>query len=139
VKQNVKHGGIMEIKTLKKKTKSGADLEIWLAPFREGHALYKAILKELQGVNFETDTTQRLSMGILSSDAVEAALWPCMGKATYKAQRCTPELFENPEARCDFQEIQEEVISYNIAPFSGSVDSLLRETFRRSTASPTSK
>lgn len=110
------------VPTYKKQLVSGANLEIWLAEFEDGWALFKAVLKELQSLEGELNTENPLvSLRLLSSDFVEQALKPCMSKATYQGQRIDKTTFNSPEARCDYLEVVKEVMNYNIAPFSKNV------------------
>lgn len=118
------------METLKKKLESGSELEIWLADFPSGHALYKAVTREMSRYNLAEGTAENLAMIMTSSEDVDAALWPCMGKATYtghgyEKKRITQEIFEKPEVRSDLVEIQREVLGYNLIPFSRAIGSLL--------------
>lgn len=130
------------METLKIKLKSGAEIEVWLATFPEGHRLYKAVTRELSKYNLAEGTAENLAMVIQSSEDVDTALWPCMTKAVYKTtdcpagQRISPELFEKAEVRSDLIEIQREVLGYNLIPFSKPVGSLLIATLKRDIAIP---
>lgn len=121
------------MENLKKTLESGVELTVSLASFPEGHRLFKAVTKELQSINLAEDTVQKLSMQLVSSDAIEQALWPCMARATYNGLKVNPELFENAEARCDFLEIMKEVLAYNLVPFSKNLGSLSTAIFRKDT------
>ena len=126
------------MENLKKKLESGAELEVFLATFSEGHKLFKAVTKELQDVDLVKDTVQKLSLRLISSEAIEGYLWPCMGKALYTGQgfekkKITPEIFEKAEIRQDFLEIAKEVMVYNLTPFSKNVGSLSSALFRKDT------
>jgi len=118
---------------LKKTLESGVELTVSLASFPEGHRLFKAVTKELQSVDLAEDTVQKLSMQLVSSDAIEQALWPCMARATYNGLKVNQELFENAEARCDFLEVMKEVLAYNLVPFSKNLGSLSTAIFRKDT------
>lgn len=122
------------METLKKKLASGADLEIFLSTFQEGHNLFMAVTKELKDTDFAGVTVGKLSMDILSSAEIMSALWPCLGKslytgAGYQKQKINPDIFEKAEVRNDFLEIVEEVLIYNILPFSKKIGLLLKTTF----------
>jgi len=119
------------MENFKKILESGAELTISLASFAEGHRLFKAVTRELQNINLNEDTVQKLSMQLISSEAIEQALWPCMGRATYNGLKVTPELFENAETRCDFLEVMKEVLGYNLIPFSKNIGSLSTAIFRK--------
>lgn len=130
------------METLKVKLKSGAEIEVWLATFPEGHRLYKAVTRELSKYNLAEGTAENLAMVMTSSEDVDMALWPCMSKALYKTQECpagqriSQELFEKSEVRADLIEIQREVLGYNLIPFSKPVGSLLMATLKRDIAIP---
>lgn len=134
---------------LKKTLDSGAELDITLASFAEGNKLLKAIMKEIEAVKISSGLSQQKSFkdflnidvndgtintiknivsGILSSDAVEEALWPCMSRATYNSKRVTRDLFEDEEVRKDYLIVAKEVLFYNLLPFFGNLASLLKNT-----------
>ena len=127
-----------QVETLKKKLESGAEIEVWLASFSEGHKLFKAVTKELQDVDLVQDTVQKLSLKLISSEAVESCLWPCMLKAIYtghgyEKKKISPEIFEKADIRRDFLEISKEVMVYNLTPFSKNIGSLSSALFRKDT------
>lgn len=119
------------MENLKKKLESGAELVVSIASFTEGHKLFKAVTKELRDIDLAEGTVQKLSMQLVSSECIEEALWPCMGRATYNGLKVNPELFENPEVRCDFLEVLKEVLAYNLIPFSKNLGSLSTAVFRK--------
>lgn len=115
---------------LKKKLESGAEIEIWLADFPDGHALYKAVARELSKYDLAEGTVENLALVIAASEDVDAALWPCLKKVIYtgngfEKKKITPEIFEKVEIRADLVEIQKEVVGYNLVPFSKPIGSLL--------------
>ncbi len=118
--------------SLKIKLESGAELEIWLAGFPEGHRLYKAVSRTMSNFNLAEGNAENLALLISSSEDIDEALWPCMAYATYKlpdAQagiRITPAMFEKAETRADLIVIQREVLGFNLIPFSKSIGSLLK-------------
>lgn len=109
-----------ETKTLK----SGASLYITLAPFQEGHKLFKVVTRLMASMDAQTVLNERLVLKILSSEEVEQALWPCMARATYDGVKITPELFESAKIRCDFLTIATDVLNFNLAPFFPNLVSL---------------
>jgi len=115
----------------KKTLESGAELTISLASFPEGHRLFKAVTKELQSIDLAEDTVQKLSMQLVSSEAIEQALWPCMARATYGGLKVNQELFEDAKIRCDFLEVMKEVLGFNLVPFSKNLGSLSTAIFRK--------
>jgi hypothetical protein len=122
------------METLKVKLESGAELEVWLASFQEGHALWMAVSKELKDTDFNEITVGRMSLDVLSSENIMRVIWPCMGKAVYtghgyEKKKCEPGIFEKAEVRGDFLQIVEEVLVFNIIPFSKKIGSLLKTTF----------
>lgn len=124
------------METLKVKLESGAELECWLASFQEGHALWMAVSKELKDTDFTGITVGKLSLDVLSSEEIMKAIWPCMGKTVYtghgfEKKKCEPVIFEKAEVRGDFLQIVEEVLVYNILPFSKKIGSLLKTSFLR--------
>ena len=124
------------METLKKKLESGAELEVFLADFIDGHRLYKSVARELSKYNLAEGTVENLAMVMASSEDVDVALWPCMKKSLYTGNvyervKVTPEIFEKPEVRSDLIEIQREVLGYNLIPFSPAIGSLLIATLKR--------
>lgn len=128
------------METLKKKLESGSELEVWLADFPSGHALYKAVTRELSKYNLVEGTAENLAMVMTSSEDVDSALWPCMGKAVYtghgyEKKKITQDMFEKSEVRSDLVEIQREVLGYNLIPFSPAIGSLLIAALRKNISS----
>ena len=124
------------METLKVKLESGADLEVWLASFQEGHALWMAVSKELKDTDLGGITVGGLSLNVLSSQEIMKSMWPCLGKALYtghgfEKKKCEPSIFEKAEVRGDFLQIVEEVLVHNLLPFSKKIGSLLEITFRK--------
>lgn len=137
------------IKTLK----SGATIEVTLGSFSEGHRLFKAVMRELEKVNIEFEskgknlgeifngeigdkflnTLKNLIARLVSSDEVEAALWPCMNRGKYEGKAIRSELFENEDIRGDYIEISKEVLWFNLLPFCKNLDSLLSILMSRDT------
>ena len=102
---------------LTKTLSSGSLLVVTPAGFKEAHDLFKVVAKEVSLIDFENDTVGKLDLCLTSSEAVGAALWPCMNRATYNGLRISPELFENDEARSDFLIVAKEVLVFNLTPF----------------------
>lgn len=120
------------MENLKKKLESGAEIEVTLASFPEGHRLFKVVAKELQGLDLAIGTVQNLALKLISSEEIEAALWPCMARGVYNnSQKIVPSLFEDPAIRCDFLEIAKEVMVFNLTPFSKNVGLLSSAMFRK--------
>jgi hypothetical protein len=133
---------------------SGAVLEIQMASFEKAHKLLKVVTKEIEGVKlafglngsikdmFTMDvndatlnTFKDVFARLLSSDAVEEALWACLATVTYDKKRVTKDLFNDDEAaRCDFLVMQKEVMVYNLTPFFKNLGLLLSGIGQKSTA-----
>lgn len=141
--------------SVKKKLESGAEIEVQSAPFSDAHKLYKAVMRELEQVRIEfgaigknvdkveellqatlTDegmnTLKNIIARISSSDAVELALWPCMGRATWKGRKIIPDLFEEDDARADFLAVAREVLLFNLRPFLSGLSLKLAKTLEES-------
>jgi hypothetical protein len=128
------------METLVKKLESGAEIEIFLADFVDGHRLYKSVARELSKYNLAEGTVENLSMVLAASDDIDAALWPCLKKVLYSGhgfekKKIEPDIFEKPEIRGDLIEIQKEVLGYNLVPFSKAIGSLLIATLKRDISS----
>ncbi len=109
---------------MSKKLDSGANIEITLAPFTEGHRLFKTVARELEDLNFKEDTIQKMALKLISSEAVEIALWRCMERASYNKMKVNADLFENSEIRKDFFPVAKEVLIFNLTPFFANLASL---------------
>lgn len=117
---------------LVKTLSSGAKLEVTLASFPEGHRLFKAATKEIESLDLEKDTVQKVSCRILTSQEVEDALIPCMGRATYDGKKVNSDLFENAKIREDYLEVAKEVIGFNLRPFSKGIGFALWTIIKKS-------
>jgi len=107
---------------------SGAKLAMTLAPFSDGHNLFKAFAKELEQADLDPNGDALNPMAIKNlfcrlawSKDVEKCLWDCMKRATYNGVKITPDLFEEEDAREDFIIVCSEVGSYNLGPFTKSL------------------
>jgi hypothetical protein len=143
---------------VKKTLESGAVLELSICSFKEGTNLMKAVAKELKtttiafGVkdakNFgdlfknitddSMNTLKNLVVGLLSSEEIEAALWPCMERGTYTFNNLTrkinSDLFEDEKVRADYLPILKEVLVFSLAPFFSSLKSLVWDSQVASTS-----
>jgi len=132
------------METLKVKLESGAELECWLASFQEGHALFNTLARVLKDTDLGETTVGKLSMDIISSEDVMRVMWPCLGKSVYTGNgyekvKVVPGIFEKVEVRQDFLQIVEEVLTYNVNPFSRKIGLLLKTTFLRGISTPVLK
>ena len=119
-----------QVETVKKKLESGAEIEVWLANFPDGHELYMAVARELSKYDLAEGTAENLALVITASKEVTIALWPCMKMAIYTGNgyekvKITPDIFQKKEVRADLAEIQKEVMGFNLSPFSKPIGSLL--------------
>ena len=121
------------MENLKKILPSGAELEVTLASFAEGHRLFKVVTKELETIDFKEDTVQKMAFRLIASEAVEQALWPCMGRATYNQMKVNADLFEDAGIRGDFLAVAKEVLVFNLLPFSKGLDSVFSTFTQKNT------
>ena len=141
---------------LVKTLESGAALEVTMGSFVEGLRLFKAVMKELEAVKISLgireksiqdiftsevndeilDTLKNVLSRIVSSQAIEEALWPCMKRAIYSGQKITPLLFEDEKIREDFLIVSKEVLWFNLSPFFKNLGSLFTELKQKSIGSP---
>lgn len=118
---------------------SGATLLISIADFDEANRLKKTIARELASVRIdlkslslediaieEIDSVKNIALQLLASDAVEAALWPCMSRCLYNNTPIDRKTFLAESAREDFHPIAWEVARYNLRPFVKSLLSLFK-------------
>lgn len=105
---------------------SGAVLVIQSAPWAEAHRLYKAVMGVIAKTTFSKEDLVSFFAKLSIDESIETALWPCFGRATYNNVKITSDLFEtNDAAQADFLILQKEVLAFNLAPFLGSLSSLL--------------
>ena len=98
--------------------------------------MFNEVSKVLKDTDMGDVTVGKLSMEVLSSEALMKVMWPCLGKCVYTGHgyekvRVTSVIFEKLEVRNDFLQIVEEVLVYNLLPFSKKIGSLLKTTFLR--------
>lgn len=117
---------------------SGATLMITMANFEKGNKLLKAVSHELESIGislglgkgklqdfFDLDidkdgainTLKNAAARMISSDAIEQALWACMDAAAYNGVRITRSTFEDEKARGDYLIVAKEVLVANLTPF----------------------
>jgi len=115
--------------------KSGAVLVVNMAPFSSSNKLLKVIMRELKTVDLELEnldlakiasqdinTLKNAVCQLLSSDALEQAVFECMGKCTYNGSRIVKDTFEPDDARQDYLPCAWEVIKANLRPFFSGLD-----------------
>lgn len=115
-------------------TKTGAPVIINPAAWPEAKRLKKAIQQELAGSTdvlrgFDASTDISVLGGLImrvdGSDAVDAALWPCLARCTRNGDKITEQTFEDPAARKDYYEIVVACAKENLGPLVESLLSVL--------------
>lgn len=114
--------------------KSGASLELQMAPFAVSMKLFKTIAAELKQVDINLDGLsleaikgtnlngiKNAVFQLLGSDQLELALGACMERCLYNGVKITKGTFESPEARQDYLPVAWEVMKFNLAPFFSSL------------------
>lgn len=112
---------------------SGAKVVINSAPWRDAKQLKKAIEREIMvgGLNIPT------ILMVDSSDAVDAALWPCLARCLRNDQKIVEMTFDDLEARIDYYDIALECIKVNLGPLAERLRSKLQEFGLLKTQAPT--
>ena len=138
---------------MQKVLESGAVLDLSICSFAEGNRLMKAVAKEIKNTQISLgskgqmgdfpklqvgddalNTIKNLVTGLLASDEIEAALWPCIERGTYNGTHIKREIFEDEKTRCDYIPILKEALVYNISPFFSSLKSLVKDIIPVSTS-----
>ncbi len=135
---------------MQKVLESGAVLDLSICSFAEGNRLMKAVAKELKNIQISLgakgqtvdffklelgdealNTIKNLVTGLIASDEIEAALWPCMERGTYTINDVTHhikrDIFEDEKARADYIPILKEALVFNLSPFFKSLRSLVKD------------
>jgi hypothetical protein len=115
--------------------KSGATLDIQLAPFAEAMRLFKTIANELKSADVQLDglSMEKIKgtdingiknavLQLLGSDAIEASVRTCMVRCLYNGTKITPQTFEPNDARQDYLPVAWEVVKFNMGPFFAGLD-----------------
>ena len=113
------------MKEEKKVLESGAELFIQMGSWEESHQLYKAVMAVVSTTSIKNDEVLSLIAKICISPEIEAALWKCLGRATYNGAKITKATFEDEKAREDYLVIAKEVLVLNLRPFLKNLASLL--------------
>lgn len=111
-------------------TESGVEVNISPADFLNSLKLKNAVLRAIKesGVDVSTIDLDKLSLSslqpileiVLSADtdeAVEKAIFHCLGKCTYGGERIVRDTFEPIEARKDYYDIIIACLKENLTPF----------------------
>lgn len=102
--------------------KSGTKVVINLAPWGDAKRLKAAILKEVASAGLKFDITADASTLVVafltvdSSEAVDAALWPCLARCTRGDSKILSSTFDGEEARQDYYEIVSQCVMVNLRP-----------------------
>lgn len=103
--------------------KSGKEVELGRAPFKEARALFSAFAEEMRGLKFDPgaemdiDFIKNLLCTGVYSKKVDDALWPCMIKSNYMGVKIVQGTFDQEGAVEDFLEISYLVAWENVSPF----------------------
>ena len=131
---------------MQKVLESGSVLDLSICSFAEGNRLMKAVAKEIKNTQISLgakgqmgdflklqvgddalNTIKNLVTGLLASDEIEAALWPCIERGTYDGVHIKKEIFEDEKTRADYIPILKEALVYNLSPFFKSLKSLVKD------------
>ena len=131
---------------MQKVLESGSVLDLSICSFAEGNRLMKAVAKEIKNTQISLgakgqmgdflklqvgddalNTIKNLVTGLLVSDEIEAALWPCIERGTYDGVHIKKEIFEDEKTRADYIPILKEALVYNLSPFFKSLKSLVKD------------
>ena len=113
----------------KHKLKSGITLRVQAASFRKAKNLFDEVSKEIKSIHFDPkqefdiNFVKNALLGVISSEKIEVALWPCMESCLYGNQKVSADLFESIDARADFLEVCMEVAKENVLPFTKNLSS----------------
>lgn len=103
---------------------SGAAVVINAAGWKEAKQLKKAIEREIAVTGSISLPTVLL---VDSSDAVDAALAPCLARCLYDGQKIIDQTFDNPKNRADYYDIVIACVKENLGPLADSLLSKLDE------------
>lgn len=127
---------------------SGAEVIINVADWPDAKKLKKAIQRELadSGINLDLNADASFLISALmrvdASDAVEAALAPCLARCLRNGEQIKDIIFNDPEARKDYYDIVYKCAEANIRPLLQSLLSVLKpalESMAKSESIPTLK
>lgn len=127
---------------------SGAILKMMDTPFKVSLALNEAVIEEMKGIHFSSETEmlaiyKDLFCTGFSSKKIKDCLWKCFERCTYNSGngdfRITEATFEPLDARQDYADICMEVAKYNILPFVKSRSAKFSQILESLKSSPESK
>jgi hypothetical protein len=130
---------------------SGAILELSTCSFSEGVRLMKAVARELKSTQISLgsgeatkvgdifqmnvgpeilNTVKNIIASLISSEEIEAAIWPCMERGSYTLDGVTHkinrDIFEDPAIRGDYIPVLKEALVFSLTPFFGGLKSLVK-------------
>lgn len=107
---------------------SGAAVTINPASFEAAKTLEKAILREM-GISGINNMANIISTALLivSSESVNAALWPCLARCLYEKEKIIQQTFDKPERRKDFYPLVQACLEENIGPLFDGLRSALEK------------
>jgi len=112
---------------LRKTLDNGVELVVQMGSWEESHRLYKAVMAVVEKSSIQKDEMINFVARMTISDPIDAALWSCMGRATYGGAKITKSTFEDVTAREYYLVIAKEVLVYNLLPFFKHLNLLLPE------------
>jgi hypothetical protein len=127
---------------------SGATLKISHTPFEVSLALNEAVIEELKGMDFSSETEMLKIYKDLfcigfSSKKIKECLWKCFERCTYNSGkgdfRIDKHTFDPEESRQDYATVCMEVAQYNIAPFVKAHSAKFSQVLESLKSSPESK
>jgi hypothetical protein len=121
---------------------SGAELTITLAPFKDGKALYQAVLEEVKSLTLDPDANVDVNLWKdlfctgFSSKKIDAALDACFKRVLYNKLRVDDNTWEPASARQDYMQSCIEVAKENLAPFVKGLSAEFLTVFQALKESP---
>lgn len=112
---------------------SGAKVVINEADWPDAKRLKKAIQRELADTKISLDLKSDLTMLIPAflkvdaSDAVDAAIAPCLIRCLRNGEKITDTTFNDPAARKDYYHIVTKCVEVNVRPLAESLFLALKE------------
>lgn len=122
---------------------SGAVLKISTIPFEAANNLKKVVMRDMKHLSLDSskqvlDLCKDYLCLAFGSDEVEKCLWECMKKCIYNSGsgdfKIDSQTFESVKAREDFTEVQFQVGSEALLPFSKGLFAVLQNLLGRVTA-----
>jgi len=127
---------------------SKAILKIHHTPFEVSLALNEAVIEELKGLQFDSQTDMlKIYKDIFctgfSSKKIKECLWKCFERCTYNSGngdlKIDKNTFDPMDARQDYAAVCMEVAQYNIAPFVKAHSAKFFQALESLKSSPESK